>query len=54
MSLDVESVLGQSGRIAQRLTNYEARPQQLEMAAAVAQAIAEKKHLVAEAGTGVG
>ena len=54
MSLDVESVLGQSGRIAQRLTNYEARPQQLEMAAAVAQAIAEKRHLVAEAGTGVG
>jgi len=54
MTVDVESVLGQQGRIAARLPNYEARPQQLEMADAVAQAIAEKKHLVAEAGTGVG
>src|SRR5262249_30465431 len=40
--------------IAARLPNYEQRPQQLEMAEAVAQAIASKRHLVAEAGTGVG
>jgi ATP-dependent DNA helicase DinG len=36
------------------LPNYEHRPQQLEMADAVARAIAAKHHLVAEAGTGVG
>lgn len=54
MTLDVESILGQSGRIAARLTNYEARTEQIEMAEAVARAIAEKRHLIAEAGTGVG
>ena len=46
--------MGPDGRIAARLANYEHRPQQLEMAEAVARAIAAKQHLVAEAGTGVG
>jgi ATP-dependent DNA helicase DinG len=36
------------------LEHYELRPQQLEMADAVAAAIAGKRHLVVEAGTGVG
>lgn len=54
MSLDVESVLGEKGRIAARLDRYEQRPEQLEMAKAVEQAIATKTHLVVEAGTGVG
>lgn len=54
MAIDVDGVLGQQGRIAARLPNYEARPEQLEMAAAVAQAISEKRHLIVEAGTGVG
>ncbi|MCC7419011.1 MAG: helicase [Planctomycetaceae bacterium] len=54
MSLDVESVLGEKGRIAARLDRYEQRPEQLEMARAVEQAIATKTHLVVEAGTGVG
>src|SRR5262245_63121988 len=48
------AVLGSAGAIAQRLGNYEARPQQLEMAGAVATAIAERRHLMVEAGTGVG
>jgi ATP-dependent DNA helicase DinG len=48
------SVLGEKGRIAQRLKAYESRPEQLEMAQAVAEAIATKSHLVVEAGTGVG
>lgn len=52
--LQVADVLGQEGRIAQRLKNYESRPQQLEMAAAVEDAIADGKHLVVEAGTGTG
>ena len=50
-SLDI---LGASGLIAKRLENYEERQQQLEMAEAVANAIAGKHHLVVEAGTGVG
>jgi ATP-dependent DNA helicase DinG len=54
MTLTAADILGPVGRIATRLANYEHRPQQLEMADAVARAIREKKHLVAEAGTGVG
>jgi ATP-dependent DNA helicase DinG len=49
-----QDILGAGGRIAQRLENYEQRDQQLQMAAAVANAIRKKKHLVVEAGTGVG
>ena len=52
--LSVDDILGPDGRIARRLQNYESRPQQLEMAAGVAKAMAEGKHLVAEAGTGTG
>ncbi len=47
-------ILGPSGVIAQRLAHYESRPQQLEMADAVADAVANKHHLMVEAGTGVG
>jgi ATP-dependent DNA helicase DinG len=47
-------ILGPKGRIAARLKNYEHRPQQLAMAQAVADAIANEQHLVVEAGTGVG
>jgi ATP-dependent DNA helicase DinG len=51
---DVIGVLGSEGRIAKRLKHYEQRPQQLEMAAAVASALSSQKHLIAEAGTGTG
>jgi ATP-dependent DNA helicase DinG len=54
MMLHAADILGPTGRIAQRLPHYEHRQQQLNMADAVATAIAEKHHLVAEAGTGVG
>jgi ATP-dependent DNA helicase DinG len=54
MNMTAADILGPEGRIAARLANYECRPQQLEMAAAVEQAIRAKRHLVAEAGTGVG
>jgi ATP-dependent DNA helicase DinG len=54
MELSSADILGPDGRIAARLANYEQRPQQMEMADAVARAIAAKRHLVAEAGTGVG
>jgi ATP-dependent DNA helicase DinG len=52
--LTPDSILGQSGRIAQRLKSYEQRPEQLQMAHAVEAAIKSKTHLVVEAGTGVG
>jgi ATP-dependent DNA helicase DinG len=52
--MSIASVLGPDGLIAQRLSNYEPRPQQLAMAEAVARAIADKQHLMVEAGTGVG
>lgn len=52
--LTVADILGPKGSIARRLTNYEPRPQQMEMAEAVAEAIAAGEHLVVEAGTGVG
>lgn len=50
----VHSILGPKGTIAKVWTDFESRPEQLAMAEAVAQAIADKKHLMVEAGTGVG
>jgi len=47
-------ILGPTGRVAARLDHYELRPQQLEMAEAVGQAISQQRHLIVEAGTGVG
>ena len=47
-------VLGPGGVIARRLPGYEPRPEQLAMAEAVEAALSKKKHLIAEAGTGVG
>lgn len=52
--MTTEEVLGADGLVARRLPNYEDRPQQLEMAAAVERAFAEGRHLIVEAGTGVG
>jgi ATP-dependent DNA helicase DinG len=52
--LTVEDILGPSGRIAARLKDYEQRSEQMAMAAAVAEAIQQRHHLLVEAGTGVG
>src|SRR3954470_5424331 len=52
--MSISSILGPRGIIAERLERYEPRPQQLEMAQAVADAIAGRHHLMVEAGTGVG
>jgi ATP-dependent DNA helicase DinG len=52
--MSIASILGPDGAIAQRLPNYESRPQQLAMAEAVEEAIAGRHHLIVEAGTGVG
>ena len=51
---DVDTLLGPTGPIARRLPDFEARPQQLAMARAVEQAVRQRKHLIAEAGTGTG
>jgi ATP-dependent DNA helicase DinG len=52
--MSTASILGPGGVVARRLAGYETRPQQLEMADAVADALDNKHHLMAEAGTGVG
>jgi ATP-dependent DNA helicase DinG len=52
--MEVQKFLGPDGLIASRLPGFESRPQQLDMAAAVADAIARKQKLLVEAGTGVG
>jgi ATP-dependent DNA helicase DinG len=43
-----------TGRISQAMPGYEVRPQQTQMAEMVAAAFAGGKHLIVEAGTGVG
>jgi len=53
-TLTVNTVLGPKGLVSRRIPAYEHRTQQLEMAASVASALQEKKHLIVEAGTGVG
>jgi ATP-dependent DNA helicase DinG len=52
--MDTLSVLGPDGLIAAKFPGFESRPQQLDMAEAVAKAIEKKKQLLVEAGTGVG
>ena len=52
--LTPNEVLGPGQLISRRLPNYEHRTEQLDMADAVASAITDKRHLVVEAGTGVG
>ena len=49
-----EDFLAPAGRLAARLPGWESRPQQIEMANLIALAIADRKHAIVEAGTGVG
>ncbi len=50
----IASWFSSNGEFAQCMPGYEPRPQQLEMAAAVAAAFSSQKHLAVEAGTGTG
>jgi len=52
--LSITDWLGQDSPLARRLENYEHRPQQIRMASAVEKALREKRHLIVEAGTGLG
>src|SRR5213595_1276378 len=49
----VHAFFSENGPLS-KARNFEFRPQQQEMAARVAQALEEERHLVVEAGTGVG
>lgn len=50
----VSSAFSENGRLAQAIPAFRSRPQQQEMAQAVAEAIEQQQQLVAEAGTGTG
>ena len=50
----VRDVLAARGFIWQKLPNFEERPEQIEMACAIAHAFYKHRHLAVEAGTGVG
>src|SRR6266853_1568345 len=52
--MSIPDILGPGGVIARKLERYEPRPQQLDMAQGVADAIEGRHHLMVEAGTGVG
>ena len=55
MLSEVRHILSSQGPIARAIGGrYEAREQQIEMALAVARAMEDRSHLLAEAGTGVG
>ncbi len=49
-----EAILGPGGPVGRALGAFEDRPEQRSMAAAVERALAERRHLLVEAGTGVG
>ena len=51
---ETAELLGPNGPLAKGLEGYEERPEQVEMAERVAEALTAGKHLLAEAGTGVG
>ena len=54
MSLSVEDILAPGGLVADNLDSYEDRREQLDMAIAVAGGFEARRHVLAEAGTGVG
>src|SRR5215510_12042379 len=50
----MEEIFGRNGLIAQHHPDYEYRPGQVAMANAVAEALEQRRHLLVEAGTGIG
>jgi ATP-dependent DNA helicase DinG len=52
--MDVREILAAGGLVAQSFPSFEERPQQVQMACAVQQALSDGQHLAVEAGTGVG
>jgi len=54
VSLDLHQLLTEQGAIARRLSHFELRPQQIEMASAIERVMRQRGKLIVEAGTGVG
>ncbi|MBA4187069.1 MAG: helicase [Planctomycetaceae bacterium] len=52
--MDTRKILGPDGLVSKKWPGFESRPQQLDMADAVSEALADKRKLLVEAGTGVG
>ena len=52
--VDISGVFADSGPLAQALTDFKPRTQQIEMAEAIAEAMERQSVLIAEAGTGTG
>ena len=50
----IADLFSPNGALAKHIPNFRARPQQVEMAEAIAEAIAANGLLIAEAGTGTG
>jgi len=53
-TLNIREALEPGGLIAKSLPGFESRPQQVQMACAINDAFAGRRHLVTEAGTGIG
>ena len=51
---DLEALFAETGPLARAISGYKVRPQQLEMAQAISEAIDSRGLLIAEAGTGTG
>jgi len=51
---EVGALLGPAGPLSKALKGYEERPEQVQMAQRVAESLSSGKHLLAEAGTGIG
>ncbi|MDI6827363.1 MAG: helicase, partial [Armatimonadota bacterium] len=52
--MNLRRLLGPGGPVAQNMPGYEHRPQQIEVAITIQEALKTKSHCLAEAGTGVG
>lgn len=50
----IEEIIGEGGALASCYEGYEYRPEQMEMAQAIADALENSRHCLVEAGTGVG
>jgi len=52
--LELENIFSADGPLSNKISGYNPRPAQLQMAQAIARAIKNGQHLIAEAGTGTG
>jgi len=52
--INIENIFGTQGLLADFFSDYEERPQQLQMAKAIQESLQSKNHLAVEAGTGIG